>query len=383
MQFIPMLSVLEKTGERKYAQGAFNVTSRQQVESVLKVHDALRSPAIIQVGNIALGYLGDAVDMNKSSLDERKRGAANIVAIVKKYGELCDIPVALHADHVKDLETIKILIESGFTSVMIDGSSLGFDANVEITREVVKLAHARGVTVEGELGVLSGMEDDVFSESSSYTNPMDVVNFVKKTGVDCLALAYGTMHGVKKGKNIKLRKEIVIASMENMKHERVKAILVSHGSSTVPPYVLDDFNTLGGALGDAGGIPIDQLKEIISCGIGKINIDTDLRLCIARNIREYLSVPKNAQDPLCASVWEKMKGAPADIDFRTFLTPIKKNLINPSAPVDKAALGLLSCMDKGITEIVSTLVVQFGSVGYANRIEKLTLEERAALYKKA
>ncbi len=382
MELLPMLSILELAGESGYAQGAFNVTSLQQVRKVLEVHDAMRSPAILQVGNIALGYLGGAADMNKSTLEERRRGALNVVSMVRACGESVDVPAAIHADHVKDIETIDILLESGFTSVMIDGSSLPFGDNVELTREVVKRAHAIGVTVEGELGVLAGMEDDVFSDRSSYTNPLDAVEFVEKTGVDCLALAYGTKHGVKKGKNIHLRKEIVIAARENLRHRGLSTILVSHGSSTVPTYVLEDFDALGGRLGDAGGVPIDQLLEVIRCGIGKINIDTDLRLCVARNVREYLSSREHAGlNGIEREVWGRMSAAPSEIDFRSFLAPLERNLIDRSVPVPEDAREMLLRMEKGIAEIVGTLLVRFGSVGKANRIPKRGLEECAAAYR--
>ena len=150
---------------------------------------------------------------------------------------------------------------------MIDGSSLPFDENVELTREVVKYAHERGVSVEGELGVLAGVEDHVFSTTSTYTNPLKAIEFFKKTGVDALAISYGTMHGASKGKNVKLRKEIAIAIKECMMHEGIFGVLVSHGSSTVPKYIVDEINALGGNIQNAYGISIDELKAAIPSGI--------------------------------------------------------------------------------------------------------------------
>jgi fructose-bisphosphate aldolase class II len=189
----------------------------------------------------------------------------------------------LHLDHGKDFDSVKAAIDGGYTSVMIDGSSLPFDENVELTREVVKYAHERGVSVEGELGVLAGVEDHVFSDESTYTNPMKAIEFFKKTEVDCLAISYGTMHGAVKGKNVKLRQEIVIAIKECLRHEKIFGVLVSHGSSTVPQYIVDEINALGGDIKNADGISINEIKHAIACGIGKINVDTDLRLAVTRN----------------------------------------------------------------------------------------------------
>jgi fructose-bisphosphate aldolase class II len=382
MKLIPMYPILEHAMDHHYAQGAFNVTSFQQVKTALEVHEALRSPAIIEVGPIALGYLGQAEDMNKASFDSKVRGAKNLYAMMQKLKDTISIPAVLHADHMRDFETIKAVIEAGFTSVMVDGSHLKFADNIELTREVVKYAHPYGVTVEAELGVINGVEDDVFTENSTYTNPVKVVEFIKKAQADCLALSYGTKHGVQKGINVKLRKEIVIAAMENLRHEGLKVPLVSHGSSTVPPYVLEDNSKLGGTIPNAGGIPIAELKEVIGCGITKINIDTDMRLCITRNIREFLfnSVLKQT-DPILKAVWEKLTANPAEIDFRIYLQPIAELLLDASAKAEGNVQSIIRCMERGIAEIVSTLLVQFGSVGYANRVRRTTLDEMAAGYR--
>jgi fructose-bisphosphate aldolase class II len=351
MNLIPMYPILESAMDHNYAQGAFNVTSFQQVQTALEVHEALRSPAILAVGGIALGYLGGAVDMNKGSLEEKKRGAQNVYAMVQKCQEEISVPVALHADHVKDVATIKAVVDAGFTSVMIDGSHLSFNENIELTREVVKYAHPYGVTVEAELGILAGVEDDLFSEHSTYTNPV---------------------------------KEIVIAAMENLRHEGIKAPLVSHGSSTVPAYIVEDNSKLGGTIKNAGGIPIAELQEIIRCGIAKINIDTDLRLCITRNIREFLlNSPLNETDPALKAIWEKLTANPAEIDFRLYLAPIAELLLDASVQAEGNVRSVIRCMERGITEIVSTLLVQFGSVGYSNRVKRTTLEEMAEGYSKA
>jgi fructose-bisphosphate aldolase class II len=382
MDLIPMFPILKHTQGNNYAQGAFNVTCYPQVKKVLEVHETLRSPAIIQVGNMAMGYMGNAIDMNKATIAEKRRGVKRVCAMVQSMNDAISIPVALNADHIKDFEMIKMLVEEGFTSVMIDGSNLSFDKNIELTREVVKYAHPYGVTVEAELGVLAGVEDDLFSENSTYTNPMKVVEFFKKTKVDCLALSYGTKHGVKKGTNVKLRKEIVIAAMENMRYERIRGVLVSHGSSTVPAYVVEDNNALGGKLNNAGGVPINELREVIKCGISKINIDTDLRLCITRNIREFLvNFPARSSEPVLSQIWEKMCANPAEIDFRKFLEPIRDILLDCSDRSESNIQKLVKCMENGIGEIVGSLVVQFGSVGNSNRVKRISLAEMANNYK--
>lgn len=375
-----MYSILENTLENSYAQGAFNVTCYQQLKAVLATHDALRSPAIIQVGNIAMGFLGKAKDMNNATLKEKSIGAKNIKQMIDSLKDNFSIPAALHADHMKDLETIKMLVQNGFTSVMIDGSHLPFNDNVELTREVVKYAHKTGITVEGELGVLAGAEDDIFSEKSTYTNPMMVADFLKKTGADCLALSYGTKHGVKKGLSIKLRREIVIASRENILHERIEAMLVSHGSSTVPAYIVEDINNLGGKLEGVGGIPLDELDAVIKGGISKINIDTDMRLSITRNVREFLakSILRDT-DPILKSIWNILKENPSEIDFRVFLYPLR-DMLTEGTSLGEAGQYIEACIEKAVFEIVSQLIVQFGSVGYANRIKFNTLDEMADMY---
>ncbi len=364
MKLVPMRDILENTLDEGYAQGAFNVTCFPQLKGVLSTHEVFHSPAIVQVGNIALGYLGRAKDMNNSTLEEKTRGAENIVKMLKILDREVTVPVALHADHVKDLATIAMLVEKGFTSVMIDGSSLTYDENVEITRETVRIARPRGVTVEGELGVLAGTEDKLFSEESTYTNPLKVVDFVQKTGVDCLALSYGTKHGVKKGLNVKLRREIVVAAAENLRHERLRAVLVSHGSSTVPSYLVENINLLGGKLEGVGGIPLKELMAVIEAGIGKINIDTDIRLAVTRNLREWLAGAMMS-DPTIEKIKSLLSEKLQEIDFRLFLSPIQDLLTDGTREYPKALEPIRSCIERGSAEIVGTLIVQFGSAGKA------------------
>ena len=374
-----MLTILRSAEKFGYAQGAFNVTCYPQLKGILDTHEFMRSPAIIQVGNLAMGYLGGAEDMNNSTLKEKRRGAENLLGMLKNMKDDYSIPVTLHADHTKDMDVIRMLVDIGFPSVMIDASHLAYDDNVDLSREVVKYAHKSGVTVEAELGVLAGTEDDVFSKNSTYTNPMLVADFLRKTEADCLALSYGTKHGMKKGTAVKLRSEIVTASRENLMHENIKAMLVSHGSSTVPKYIVDDINKVGGDMNGAGGIPIPELKKVIQSGIRKINIDTDLRLSITRNIREYLS-GEGERNRQCAMIKEALDGDTSEIDFRMYMKSLSAELVDKSryTDIDKS---ILDCFDRGVKEMVAQLLTNFGSVGYSNRVDDVDLEAMAASYK--
>lgn len=384
MPLVPLRPLLEATYKYGFAHGAFNVNTVAQAQAVIEAHEMFRSAAILQGADLANAFMGGRADFMNGTVEDKKLGAKRIADAVKKYGENSPIPIVLHLDHGRDFESVKAAIDSGYTSVMIDGSHLPFEQNVELTREVVKYAHARGVTTEGELGILAGVEDDVFAEHSTYTNPMRVCEFFKKTGVDCLAISYGTKHGAVKGDNIKLRKEIVIACMENLRHEGIFGVLVSHGSSSVPKYIVDEINALSGKLSNTSGIPMDQLKSVIPFGVGKINVDTDIRLAVTRNIREYFyNNPEMKSDASIGPVWELMEQKADQFDPRVYITPIMDILITGKETDDKGILDIIDCFKRGVKEVVGTLIVEFGSVGYAPQVEKTTLEEMAERYKKS
>lgn len=382
MPLIPLRPLLEATDKYKFAQGAFNVNAVAQAKAVIEVHEMFRSAAILQGADLANGFMGGKTDFLNATLEDKKAGAKNIAAAVRKYGEDSPIPIVLHLDHGKDFDSVKAAIEGGYTSVMIDGSSLPFQDNIELTREVVKYAHARGVSVEGELGVLAGVEDHVFSASSTYTNPLHAIEFFKKTGVDCLAISYGTMHGPSKGKNVKLRREIAIAIKECMNHENIFGVLVSHGSSTVPQYIVDEINGLGGIVKDAYGISVEELKQAIPCGIGKINVDTDIRLAVTRNMKEFFA--KNADKRNSSSIgaiYELLEANKSQVDPRAFLPPIMNTVMTGEIP-DEDVAAIVKCVEAGVKEVVGTLIVQFGSFGKAPLVENVTLEEMIERYKK-
>lgn len=379
---VPMRVILEAADQGIYAQGAFNVNAVAQAKAVIEVHEMFRSPAILQGADLANGFMGGRTDFLNATLEDKKKGAKNIANAVKKYGEDSEIPIALHLDHGKDLDSCIAAIDGGYTSVMIDGSSLDFDDNVELTREVVKYAHKRGVTVEGELGVLAGVEDHVFSNESTYTNPLKAVEFFKKTGVDALAISYGTMHGANKGKNAVIRKEIAIAIKECLRHEKIDGFLVSHGSSTVPRYIVDEINALGGDIKNAFGIDISQLVEVSKCGINKINVDTDIRLAVTRNMKELFA--KNSTLRTSASIgeiYELLEKQKSMFDPRAFLTPIMDTVMYGTG-VDDDIAQILTCIEQGVKEVVGTLIVQFGSVGKAAKVQVATLEQMAEFYRK-
>ena len=382
MPIIPLRPLLEATDRHHFAQGAFNVNAVAQIKAAIEVHEMLRSPVILQGADLANGFMGGRTDFLNSTIEDKRIGAKNIGDAVRKYGTYSSVPIVLHLDHGKDFDSVKAAIDGGYTSVMIDGSSLPFDENVELTREVVKYAHERGVSVEGELGVLAGVEDHVFSDASTYTNPMKAIEFFKKTEVDCLAISYGTMHGAVKGKNVKLRKEIVIAIKECLRHEKIFGVLVSHGSSTVPQYIVDDINMLGGDIKNADGISINEIKQAISCGIGKINVDTDLRLAVTRNLREYFwQHPEKKNSPSVGQIYQLLEEKKSAFDPRAFLTPIMDTVMKGSQKDDDVQ-AIVDSIELGVKEVVGTLIVEFGSVGKASLVELLTVEDMIHKYKK-
>ena len=379
---VPMRVILEAADNFDYAQGAFNVNAVAQAKAVIEVHEMLRSPAILQGADLANGFMGGRCDFMNATLEDKKKGAKNIADAVRKYGENSPIPIALHLDHGRNYESCVAAIDAGYTSVMIDGSALPYDENVELTREVVKYAHERGVTVEGELGILAGVEDHVFSEESTYTHPLLAVDFFKKTGVDALAISYGTMHGANKGKNAKIRKEIAIAIKECLRHERIKGYLVSHGSSTVPKYIVDEINALGGQISDAAGIDINQLIEVSHCGINKINVDTDIRLAVTRNMKElFAKEPALKNSASIGPIYELLEKNKSAFDPRVFITPIMNTVMYGEIP-DEDVSRICKCIEDGVKEVVGTLIVQFGSFGKAPRVELVTLEQMAERYKR-
>ena len=379
---VPMRSILEAADKFHYGQAAFNMNSAGQIEAAVRIHELLRSGAILQGAEASNAYMGGAEDFMHGTIEQKQAGAKAIGDAVKKYGADSPVPIALHLDHGKSLESVKACIDGGYTSVMIDGSSLPYEENVELTREVVKYAHPYGVSVEGELGVLAGVEDHVFSATSTYTNPMQAIDFFKKTGCDALAISYGTSHGATKGKDVKIRREIAIATKECMMHEGINGFLVSHGSSTVPREYVDQINALGGKIENANGIDVNQLADVSRVGINKINVDTDIRLACTRNLLElFTNHPELQKSPSIGKIYDAMRANPKNFDPRNYLQSIIETVITgviPDADVEK----VVNCMKDGVMESIAPLLVLFGSYRKSYLIQPVTLEEMADRYKK-
>ena len=282
MPIVTTTEMFQKAYEGGYAIGAFNVNNMEIVQGITEAAAEVRSPLILQVSAGARKYAKHVYLMKL------------VEAAVADTG----LPIALHLDHGADFEICKSCIDGGFTSVMIDGSSRSFEDNIAVTRKVVKYAHDHGVVVEGELGRLEGVEDDVAvsAEDSSYTRPEEVQEFVERTGVDSLAIAIGTSHGAykfKPGHKAQLRFDI----LEEVSRRLPGFPIVLHGSSSVIPRFVDIINANGGNLVDAVGIPEEMLRQAASMAVCKINIDSDLRLAMTAGIREHMAAHPEHFDP--------------------------------------------------------------------------------------
>lgn len=279
MALVTTKEMFQKAYEGKYAIGAFNINNMEILQGVMEACKEHKSPVIIQVSKSALTYAGP------------KYLKAMVDAAVADTG----VDVALHLDHGPDLDTIKLCIENGFTSVMIDGSHLDFEENVAITKEVVDYAHAHGVVVEAELGVLAGVEDEVNSNVHIYTDPDQAVEFVNRTGCDSLAIAIGTSHGAFKFEGeAKLRFDI----LEEIQNKLPGFPIVLHGASSVDAELVSLSNQYGGKIpSKAKGVPEDMLRKASSMAVCKINMDTDLRLAMTAGIRKVFGEKPSEFDP--------------------------------------------------------------------------------------
>ena len=282
MPLVNTKEMFQKAYEGGYAIGAFNINNMEIIQGIVDACKELNSPAILQV-----------------SASARKYARPNyLLAMVKAAVEETGLPIALHLDHGPDFETCKDCIDGGFTSVMIDGSHLPYEENVAVTRKVVEYAHAHGVTVEGELGQLAGVEDDVnvSAEDAHYTQPEQVEDFVSRTGVDSLAIAIGTSHGAykfKPGQKPQLRFDI----LEEVSRRLPNFPIVLHGASSVLPEYVKMVNDFGGNMPDAIGIPEEMLRQAAASAVCKINIDSDLRLAMTAGIRKHFAENPGHFDP--------------------------------------------------------------------------------------
>lgn len=282
MALVTTKEMFEKAYKGGYAVGAFNVNNMEIVQGITEAAKELNAPLILQVSKGARAYA------NHTYLTKL------VEAAVIETG----LPIALHLDHGNNFEICKSCIDGGFTSVMIDASSMSFEDNIAVTRQVVEYAHDHGVVVEAELGTLAGIEDEVnvAAEDSSYTRPEDVEEFVQRTGCDSLAIAIGTSHGAfkfKPGTEPKLRLDI----LEDVERRLPGFPIVLHGSSSVPQDLVKIVNENGGNMPGAIGIPEEQLRLAAQKAVCKINIDSDLRLAMTATVRQYFNQHPEHFDP--------------------------------------------------------------------------------------
>ncbi len=304
--------MFQKAMDGRYAIPAYNFNNMEQLQGIILGCVQSNSPVILQVSGSARKYA------NPTML---RFMAAGAVQMARAEGS--EIPIALHLDHGDSFELAKSCIDSGFSSVMLDGSHHPFEENARITRQVVDYAHEKGVTVEGELGVLAGVEDEVSHEVSHYTKPEEVEEFVAKTGVDSLAISIGTSHGAYKFK-VGPGEEVPPLRFDILKEieKRVPGFpIVLHGASAVIPRYIEMINRYGGKMADAVGIPEEQLRKAAASAVCKINIDSDGRLAMTAVIRQIF-----AENP-------------AEFDPRKYLGPARDELIEMVKQKNEDVLG--------------------------------------------
>jgi fructose-bisphosphate aldolase class II len=332
MALVSMRQVLDEAADGGYGVGAFNVNNMEQIQGIMEAAHETQSPVIAQASRGARSYAGDRFLLHL------------MLAAAETYPE---IPLVLHLDHGNSPETCISAIDLGFTSVMMDGSLMedaktpaDFEYNVAVTREVVDYAHARGVTVEGELGTLGGIEDGVGSGIVELVDPDQAVEFVERTGVDALAVAIGTSHGAYKFSRAPDGDTLALHLVEEVHRRLPDTHLVMHGSSSVPAGLVTRINAAGGAIRAGFGVPVDQIQRGIRHGVRKVNVDTDGRLAITAEIREAVL------------------GSPEEWDPRH---------------VTRAAR-------RGMREVVAERMRQFGQAGHAGDYEPISLDQMRDRY---
>jgi len=337
MPLCPMRQMLDEARKAGYGVGAYNVNNMEQIQAIVQAARETQSPVIIQASKGALEY---------TNLTYLKHLMAAAVE------ENPDLPICLHLDHGPNLKVCQEAIGIGCTSVMIDGSidydaktpdgkhpARSFEDNLRVTKEVVDYAHARGVSVEGELGTLGGIEEDTHTDKVLLTDPAQVEEFVRRTGVDALALAIGTSHGAYKFKH-----EPVLAMdlISQCRKRAPECAFVMHGSSSVPKELVDEVNKYGGKMPNAMGVPIASIQEAVRRGIQKINVDTDGRMAVTAAIRKVFV--------------EK----PGEFDPRKYLGPAREAL----------------------AKLIASKMRDFGTAGHAKDYQRKTLDEMKTFYAK-
>ncbi len=300
MALISLRQLLDHAAEQQYAVPAFNVSNMEQVQAIMQAADATDSPVIMQGSAGARKYAGEAFLRHL------------ILAAIEQYPH---IPVVMHQDHGASPDICARAIQSGFSSVMMDGSLLedmktpsSFEYNVEVTRKVVNMAHAGGVSVEGEIGCIGSLETGMMGEEDGHgspdqldpsqllTDPDEAVEFVKQTNIDALAVAIGTSHGAYKFSKPPTGDILAISHLKTLQQRLPNTHFVMHGSSSVPQDWLKIINDHGGDIAQTYGVPVEEIVEGIKYGVRKVNIDTDLRMASTGSIRRYLTQAENASD---------------------------------------------------------------------------------------
>ena len=338
MPLVSLRQLLDDAAQGGYGVGAFNVNNMEQIQAIMEAARETKSPVIVQASRGARAYTNDRFLYHL------------MMAATEVYPE---IPTVLHLDHGNSVATCKSAIEMGFTSVMMDGSLMedgktpsSFDYNVKVTREVVEMAHARGVTVEGEIGCLGGIEDGHGANLDALahlTDPVQAQDFVAATGLDALAVAIGTSHGAYKFSKKPTGQTLVMSRIIEI-HERLpKTHLVMHGSSSVPQELQDIINKYGGKMKQTYGVPVEEIQVGIQHGVRKINVDTDNRMAMTGAIRKVLV--------------EK----PQEFDPRSYMVPARE----------------------AMKQVVMSRMISFGQAGHAGEIKPMPLEEMAKKYKAA
>jgi fructose-bisphosphate aldolase class II len=342
---VAMRQLLDHAAENSYGVGAFNVNNMEQIQAIMEAAKETQSPVIVQASRGARKYSNDRFLYHL------------MLAAVELYPE---IPVVLHQDHGNSADTCKSAIDLGFTSVMMDGSlkddgktPASFDYNVDVTKKVVDWAHAKGVSVEGELGCLGSLEtgsgekedghgfEGKLSKQELLTDPEQAADFVKKTNVDALAVAIGTSHGAYKFTRKPDGEVLAMDTIANIHKRLPNTHLVMHGSSSVPKELQDLINKYGGKLKETWGVPIEEIQRGIKNGVRKINVDTDNRLAITAAIRKVFAE------------------APDKFDPRDYMTPART----------------------AMKEVVKARMISFGQAGQAPKIKAKPLSEMAKFYR--
>jgi len=336
MPLVPMRVLLDHAAQNGYGVGAFNVNDMEQIQAIMAAAEETQSPVIIQASRGARQYTNDAYLRHL------------MLAAVELHPS---IPVAIHLDHGNSPDTCRSSIEQGFTSVMMDGSLhsdgktiADFDYNVMVTSQVVEMAHPVGVSVEGELGALGGIEDGHGADvdpRAHLTDPDQAVEFVERTGVDALAVAIGTSHGAYKFKKKPDDNVLAMELIEEINERLPKTHLVMHGSSSLPQELRDEINKYGGNLKQSWGVPVEAIQRGIRHGVRKINVDSDNRLAMTGAIRKVFAE------------------TPEEFDPRKYLGPARA----------------------AMEEIVKARMIAFGQAGHAPSIPTVSLKEMAARYK--